>query len=75
MTMVEKVASAMQRTMAGDDLTDDAAQRLARAAIEAMREPSTDMVIAGMDASPYRFDPTREWEAMIASALAENAPT
>lgn len=95
MSMVEKVARAMVCNSTGtrdpDKMTPAPRgqaglvplwrcyEHLARAAIEAMREPSEAMVFAGLD-SPRAFEisetetlfrPGECWRAMIASALAE----
>jgi hypothetical protein len=72
--MVERVARAIARANNGDDFdrVDEAVRELyrdeARAAIEAMREPSEEML------RPYRFGEARaavksDWQTMIAAAL------
>jgi hypothetical protein len=81
MSMVEKVARALfaeewrGTTMKPQQALDDAEREYwfnaARAAIEAMREPSEEMVAAGDD---WGWDPlgahTREvWQAMLSAAL------
>lgn len=42
-------------------------ERMARAAIEAMREPTTSMVVAGLECS--HIDLASEWRAMIDAVL------
>lgn len=43
----------------------------ARAAIEAMREPTLDMLGAGRRVHPYDCDVEESWPVMIDAALAE----
>lgn len=84
--MVERVARAIAVAGNGGTWDDwysedqkEFHRRRARAAIEAMREPTKAMVKAGtiswdpMDGSPIRpmFDPKRPYEAMIDTALNE----
>lgn len=67
--MVERVEEAIRRRMARDggyELSD-----LARAAIEAMREPTTDMENAGAEADDYGLDAVQSWSVMIDAALKE----
>lgn len=63
--MVERVARAIERAMA--EQMDPTPGYLARAAIEAVREPTEGMVTMG--ASCFPFGIRRVWEAMIAQAL------
>lgn len=91
--MIERVAQAID-PLPWTDLARDhwrkggveegkeAARAKARAAIEAMREPTEAMVKAGtigwdpMDGSGVRpvFDPTKPYEAMIDAALNDKSP-
>lgn len=87
MTMIDRVARAMfEATNEHDETWDTEAQEIkttylimARAAIEAMREPTDTMVMAAEWAEPeYREDDTdmgatykAEWRAMIDAALNE----
>lgn len=73
MTMIEKVAKAIRLR----DTTDEFA--MARAAIEAMREPTKEMIEAGEREFFEHFPEAREWtlvgtkdayEEMILAALA-----
>lgn len=81
MNMVERVARAIH--FRGDDQGDDAwdhcqtwlrmaAREQARAAIEAMREPTTEMKFCGIQEEAYGIDAT--WKAMIDTALKEDRP-
>lgn len=69
-TMVERVALAFTglhiRSMDGSivDHVD-----VARAAVEAMREPTREMDLAGVVACRKRPTPTGIWRGMIAAAL------
>lgn len=74
--MVDHVARAMRLT-AKDDASYEA---LARAAMSAMREPTSKMVIAGYKANSYpiaglrhTFAPTPVWQAMIDAAALTKA--
>jgi hypothetical protein len=92
MTMIEKVARALFNSVTSDDEADlvyhtledsrDTWERIARAAIAAMREPSAGMVEAGASAisasvghDADRFDKLQDaadcHHAMIEAALAE----
>lgn len=84
MTMVEKVAEAILATTEEAMFPDDAV-KCARAAIEAMREPTANMKSAGFHASPHNCGGCRDqietdeewmqeviidpWQAMIDEAL------
>jgi hypothetical protein len=67
--MTERVAKAIFDAM---DITDGldwtSAERYARAAIEAMREPTVDMIDAAASVDRYA-EPGDEWGAMIDAAL------
>jgi hypothetical protein len=68
-SMVERVAGLLCEWGCG---TSDECERIARAAIEAMREPAEAMVdIAPMDGRTARVT----WRAMIDAALAEHQPS
>lgn len=73
--MVERVARAIckRRTPYFGGLNVDSQWRDyvadARAAIEAMREPSARMVRAGRDGAPYDRDAAEVWPDMIDEAL------
>lgn len=78
-TMIERVARAQAEVIFGKGcpLDDDDYVR-ARAAIEAMREPTDAMVDAGFDAGDdtvqgysENADPQDTWQAMIDAALNE----
>lgn len=67
--MVERVANAIFNAMdATDGLYGTAAEKYARAAIEAMREPTTPMIDASVAIDRYAC-PSEEWRAMIDAAL------
>lgn len=76
-SMVERVARAIQsadfemsrKAVRGED-TGDEYTVLARAAIEAMREPTREMDDAGRDNNFMRYA-TPAWQAMIDAALNE----
>jgi hypothetical protein len=69
--MIERVAKAIFDTMdVTDGLDGSAAERYARAAIEAMRESTQAMDDAGAIYSDCNGAP-RTWEAMIDEALRE----
>lgn len=80
--MVERVATAIWALYRHTDCNEydqlaphakHTADEMARAAIEAMREPTADMVDAGRDVgpdAPYGLSETiKRWEAMINAAL------
>jgi hypothetical protein len=73
--MVERVADRLQ-TLAFelfyDPWTDETSEKFARAAIEAMREPTLSMVHAGAWAGPFTID---RYMAMIVSALSQSHPS
>lgn len=72
--MVERVAAAIIAEMCASRPDEPPGIRLARAAIEAMREPTLQMVQAGWAVNGYRGDMTeREWSAMIDVALKQPA--
>jgi hypothetical protein len=89
MTMIERVARAMTEDFVNDQLdnieinprryADDnwkSYASMARAAIEAMREPTDEMVDAGRIARMNvagGYDGPSGWEAMIDAALKETA--
>ena len=91
MTMLEKVAKAHRERAielgyggpAWDEMTPIVKQHaieLARAAINAMREPSTEMLDAGWNAawpegSKFTRPPLYVWEDMISAALDEPPPS
>ena len=75
MTMLEKVAKAIEDAELGNNWND-----MARAAINAMREPSTEMLDAGWNAawpegSKFTRPPLYVWEDMISAALDEPPPS
>lgn len=90
MDMIEKVAKAIFDAMdVTDGLDSSSADRYARAAIEAMREPTQEMVEAGQEVNnllPEDRDPpnaflflshdemTEAWQAMIDAALVPSPP-
>lgn len=68
--MVERVAESLRASMPG--LTNPEAwpwKTLARAAIEAMREPTEDMADAGAIETNSEEDAIECWKAMIEEAL------
>lgn len=77
--MVERVARAIfaSQQMPGDDpdflkahpWTQSACLLAARAAIEAMREPTVGMVQAARQSAPYDRDVMETWPLMIDEAL------
>ena len=70
--MVERVARAIissASSYAGYEANSDYWDSLARAAIEAMREPTEAMVNAAPDLRGVDFYPTDVWRAMIEAAL------
>ena len=68
--MVERVARAVQ-PIADPGGHWTTCEDIARAAIEAMREPTEGMIQAGWTTNGYRGDMTKaEWSAMIDAALA-----
>ena len=91
MTMLEKVARAIcsksdeycfwREGLANPDATCATCLAQAKAAIEAMLDPTDEMVKAGTvhwdpcDGSPIRavFEPTKPYQAMIDTALKETA--
>ncbi|ASW06331.1 hypothetical protein [Rhizobium sp. 11515TR] len=75
MTIIERAAKAMEerrRELIGQPLAR-IWDELAKAAIEAMREPTEKMVEAGFDCVPPFGDhnPDKAWRAMIDAALQE----
>lgn len=80
-SMIERVARAIFDAMdITDGLDTTAAKRYARAAIEAMREPTDDMARAGFSSDAFRtpmlrleadFEPKAVWAAMIDTALSQ----
>lgn len=75
--MVERVAKVLQESCARDGMHIDVARHMARAAIEAMREPTEAMLTVGEDVI---FDEQHEygdellklppaWQVMIDEAL------
>lgn len=81
--MIERVARAIHDTCAPIDRIDPVvAQMAARAAIEAMREPTEDMHHAVVDAAIAEFGEIKgqylhqyfTWPIMINAALAEKEP-
>jgi hypothetical protein len=71
-SMLERVAKAMQtRYVRGDELNFG---DLARAAVEAMREPNEKMIRAGKDEWGWDgyMNPDDVWSAMITSILEGN---
>lgn len=80
MTMVERVADRIWKSHGwalGDDVDFADVLKIARAAIEAMREPTEAMAVAGEDvvAAPFvggrLTDPSAVWSAMIDAAQKE----
>lgn len=85
MTMIEKVAEALSLSMSGESLQSchDGDEEIvkefmdaARSAIEAMREPTITMAVAGSSFAWFEGrtdeigDTITTWQAMIDSALA-----
>lgn len=81
-SMIEKVGAAIARELKNrrgfrqifdgldEDIESEVIQALGRAAIEAMREPSPEMVDAGDEADPSGYGVVKEvWPAMIDAAL------
>lgn len=77
MDMIEKVAEAIREHVAvergwGGAASVDGIEDAARAAVEAMREPTSDMVTAGIvDPGEWFADDTTEqiWKRMVDAAL------
>lgn len=72
--MVGKVARAIARKNTGSGINWPSFVEEARAAIEAMREPTEAMVDAGVldvKADVSFFDVNETWQAMIDAALSE----
>ena len=69
-TMIEQVARAL---LVADRsaITPDYYQRMARAAIEAMREPTEAMLDAGVNFRERNARTEQIWQAMIDAALKE----
>lgn len=75
MNMVERVARALEPKCLGfgkGEMPIQIAREFARAAIEAMREPTTEMKFCGIQEEAYGIDAT--WKAMIDAALKEESP-
>lgn len=74
MTMVERVAMALREELknigygVGTINAGQLSDVLARAAIEAMREPTDNMILEGNDVAGYE-NPQQVWEVMINAAL------
>jgi hypothetical protein len=74
-TMVERVTAALLAEVTNPEPMPDAeyAKRLARLAIEAMREPTVEMKLAGVEAESYRslglLKVSHIWNSMIKAAL------
>lgn len=75
-SMVELVARAINKELTGsEENVNDFRRRLARAAIEAMREPTEAMIDAGENTGInlwIQFEAVIAWQAMIDAALAES---
>jgi hypothetical protein len=69
--MIERVAQAIFAKDPESLFTIHQARVYARAAIEAMRSPTSDMIVAKVKAQqqPTGFAAIVEWKAMIAAAL------
>lgn len=68
--MIARVGDAIRRenrAICGSDLREDIAWNLARAAIDAMRHPTTEMVYVGSETRALSVYST--WRAMIAASL------
>lgn len=72
--MIERVGNAIQHQMG---LDDNMPEDLARAAIQAMREPTQEMVTAGEDYTDFVYsqegDFLKGWQAAIDAALGERS--
>lgn len=79
-SMVEKVSEALRKAMSGNDCLQlvcrhppcECADDLARAAIDAMREPTEEMVWAGFEHTGdpcWQDDVKKAYRAMIDTAL------
>lgn len=77
--MIERVATAISNAMAEHGATPIWSDRMARAAIEAMREPSAEMVKDGLEKPRGMIDwkeaVAASWRAMIDAALKEGSMT
>ena len=77
MTMIERVARAMAKAASplpwemGDEEWRNDFRTLARAAIEAMREPTPEMFIAAR--TPSVGTTRAEWQAMIDAAIGKTS--
>ena len=69
-SMIERVARAIYDEAADKPYATDL-EPIARAAIEAMREPTREMLAAGMNEEGV--DLLSEWRAMIDAALKDNS--
>lgn len=74
-SMIERVARAIAKGEYGENVDDVWHTCIddARAAIEAMREPTEAMLDAGYGAEPTGAALVAPWEAMIDAALAEQS--
>lgn len=70
-TMIERVARAICESVGAYEEVWESFIPEAKAAIEAMRNPTEDMLLARLDVSGHGSDD--EWEAMINAALMEKA--
>lgn len=69
MNMIERVATAIS----GAPFPSKSSLRKARAAIEAMRDPTEGMKAAWLGPEPWDQDALKVWQAMIDAALSESA--
>jgi len=79
MSMIEQARNAVadylarnvERDTLACDLTGDEQRGLVRAVLEALREPTPEMVEAFQETTGIRYDwlPTKGWQAMIDAAL------
>jgi hypothetical protein len=67
-TMVKRVAQALQQEMGTAPLDETVSFALARAAITAMREPTEEMTVAGLNTG-RAWEVSKAWRAMIDAAL------
>ena len=68
-TMVERVAQALQQEMGTAPFDEPASSfALARAAITAMREPTEEMTVAGLNTG-RAWEVSKAWRVMIDAAL------
>jgi len=72
MNMIERVQEAIWQIGAANDITQEDARHLARAAIEAMLEPTQGMEQAGFRVQQWEHGLIGAYQSMIRAALEES---